>query len=149
MVMPLVKYFWKIRNTMMMGTEARAALRNYPKAKRKQNETGEMQITPAYNGQPGSHTARRTTEDVALRVKLTPYEEAVISAVEFAMDMQCRTHNGQERMLMIKLVYFKRTHTLEGAALECHYSVEAIKRWNNEILTAVYAAMNHAKGPGA
>ena len=24
MVMPFVKYFWKIRNTMIMGTEARA-----------------------------------------------------------------------------------------------------------------------------
>ena len=126
---------------MSWRTEARAALRNYPKAKRRQNETGEMQITPAYNGQPGSHTARRTTEDVALRVKLTPYEENVIAAVEFMMKMQCAYPNAEERMRMIKLVYFRRTHTLEGAAMECHYADRTVKRWNNEILTAVYVAL--------
>ena len=126
---------------MSWRTEARAALRNYPKAKRKQNETGEQQITPNYSGQPGSHTARRTTEDIALRVKLTPYEENVISAVEFMMKMQCAYPNAEERMRMIRLVYFKRTHTLEGAAMECHYADRTVKRWNNEILTAVYVAL--------
>ena len=126
---------------MSWRTEARAALRTYPKAKRKQNETGTQQITPAYNGQPGSHTARRTTEDVALQVKLTPYEENVISAVEFMFRMQNAYPNAEQRMKMVKLVYMQRTHKLEGAALECHYSVEALKRWSNEILAAVYTAL--------
>lgn len=124
-----------------MRAEAKAALKAYPKAKRKQNETGEMRITPAYGGTPGSGTASRTTENVALAVKLTPREENVISAVEFMMRMQSLYPNGQERMKMIRLVYFQRTHTLEGAAIECHYSDRAVKRWNSEILTAVYVAL--------
>ena len=126
---------------MSWRSEARAALRQYPRAKRRQSETGEMRITPAYNGMPGGGSASRTTEDVALAVKLTPHEENVISAVEFMMKMQCAYPNAQERMKMIKLVYFQRTHTLEGAAMECHYADRTVKRWNNEILTAVYVAL--------
>ena len=126
---------------MSWRAEARAALRAYPKAKKKQNESGEMQITPVYGGSAVQHSATRTTENVALRVKLTPHEENVISAVEFAMRMQSAYPNGQERMKMIRLVYFQRSHTLEGAAMEVHYSDRAVKRWNAEILTAVYVAL--------
>ena len=126
---------------MSWRTEARAALRAYPKAKKKQNESGEMQITPVYGGSAVQHSATRTTENVALRTKLTPHEENVISAVEFAMRMQSAYPNGQERMKMIRLVYFQRSHTLEGAAMEVHYSDRAVKRWNAEILTAVYVAL--------
>lgn len=126
---------------MSWRSEARAALRQYPKCKRKQSETGEMQITPAYGGTPGSHTATRTTENVALAVRLTPHEENVISAVEFMMKMQSAYPNAEERFKMIRLVYFNRTHTMEGAALECHYSVDALKKWNSEIMAAVYVAL--------
>lgn len=121
--------------------EARAALRAYPRAKRKQSEMTDVRITPNYSGAPGSGSASRTTEDIALRAKLSPWEEDVINAVEFAMRMQSAYPNGEERMRMIRLVYFQRTHTLDGAALECHYSDRAIKRWNAEILTAVYVAL--------
>ena len=126
---------------MSWRSEARNALRAYPRAKRKQTETGEMRITPAYGAIPGGQTASRTTENVALAVKLTPHEENVISAVEFMMKMQCVYPNAEERMRMIRLVYFRKTHTLEGAAMECHYSDRTVKRWNNEILTAVYVAL--------
>ena len=57
------------------------------------------------------------------------------------MKMQCSYANAEERMRMIKLVYFQRTHTMEGAALECHYSVDALKKWNSEIMAAVYVAL--------
>ena len=126
---------------MSWRTEARAALRAYPKAKRKQSETGEMQITPVYGGSAVQHSATRTTENVALRVKLTPHEENIISAVEFMLRMQQAYPNAEERFKMIRLVYFQRSHTLEGAAMEVHYSDRAVKRWNAEILTAVYVAL--------
>ncbi len=125
---------------MSWRSEAKNALRMYPRAKRKHAET-DARLTPVYGGTAGSHAARRTTEDVALKGKLTPHEENVISAVEFMMRMQSAYPNAEERMKMIRLVYFQRTHTLEGAAMECHYSDRAVKRWNAEILTAVYVAL--------
>ena len=94
--------------------QARKALREYPRAKKRNSEA----------------------------------DQAVIAAVEAAMQMQSAYYNGQERMRMIRLVYFKQTHTLAGAAVECGYSIETVKKWNLEIMTAVYVGLLHEKGPG-
>ena len=120
--------------------QARRALYDYPRLKKKQGET-EQQITPVYGGAAVQHSASRVTENVALRSTLTEAEANIISAVEFAVKMQRYYRNGAERVRMIELVYFKRTHTIEGAAEIVHYSSDAVWRWNTEILTAVYVGM--------
>ena len=120
--------------------EAKAALRAYPRAKRKQSEN-EQQITPAYGGAAVQHSASRTTEDAALRQSLSAYEESVIAAVEFMLRMQRTYPNAEQRMKMIELVHFRRTHTIIGAAEIVHYSPDALWRWNGEILTAVYVGL--------
>ena len=120
--------------------EARRALRDYPRLKRKQNEH-EQQITAQYSGVAVQHSASRVTENVALRSTLTEREENIISAVEMAMWMQQHYPNGAERVRMMELVYFKHTHTIEGAADIVHYSPDALWRWNTEILTAVYVGL--------
>ena len=121
-------------------SEARRALRDYPRIKRRQADN-EMQITPVYGGAAVQHSASRTTENVALRSTLTEREENVISAVEFMLNMQRRYQNSAERLRMIELVYFKHTHTIDGAADIVHYSPDALWRWNGEILTAVYVGL--------
>lgn len=85
------------------------------------------------------------TEDVALVPKLTEWEERVISAVEFAMRMQSRYYNADARMKMLSLVYFRRTHTLQGAAIEVGYNINTVKAWNTEILSAVYVGVIKAE----
>lgn len=127
-------------NIAKARAEARCALKQYPKLKRRQNEN-DMQITAQYNGVAVQHSASRVTENIALRSTLTEREENIISAVEFALRMQNYYPNGDERMKMIEMVYFKKTHTLAGAAEVCHYSVDAVFRWNVEILTAVYVGL--------
>ena len=125
---------------MSWRSEARRALRDYPRIKRRQGDN-EMQITPVYGGAAVQHSASRTTENVALRSTLTEREENVISAVEFMLSMQRRYQNSAERLRMIELVYFKHTHTIDGAADIVHYSPDALWRWNGEILTAVYVGL--------
>ena len=120
--------------------EARRALRDYPRIKRRQADN-EMQITPVYGGAAVQHSASRTTENVALRSTLTEREENIISAVEFMLNMQRRYANSAERLRMVELVYFKHTHTIDGAADVVHYSPDALWRWNGEILTAVYVGL--------
>ena len=122
--------------------EAKRALYDYPKIQRRR---GSAQITPNYGGTVVQHSPTRTTENAALASGLTDREEAVVFAVELALEMQTYYHNAQARFLMVKLVYWQRTHTLEGAALECNYSLDAVKRWNTEILTAVYAGLTRRK----
>ena len=121
-------------------SEARRALRDYPRIKRRQGEN-EMQITPVYGGAAVQHSASRTTENVALRSTLTEREENIISAVEFMLNMQRRYYNADARMKMLSLVYFRRTHTMQGAAMEVGYNINTVKAWNTEMLTAVYVAL--------
>lgn len=125
---------------MSWRSEARAALRLYPKLKRRQGEN-EMQITPVYGGSAVQHSASRTTENVALRSTLTEREENIISAVEFMLQMQRRYYNADARLRMVKLVYWSRTHTMQGAAMEVGYNINTVKAWNTEMLTAVYVAL--------
>ena len=89
--------------------QARKALREYPKAKRRSE----------------------------------PDDQAVIAAVEFAMKMQDVYPNAAERRAMVDMVYFKGTHTMQGAALECHYSPDTVKKWAAEIKAAVYVGLIH------
>ena len=125
---------------MSWRSEARAALRQYPKLKRRQGEN-DMQITPVYGGAAVQHSASRTTEDVAFRSTLTEREENIISAVEFMLQMQRRYYNAEARLRMLKLVYWSRTHTMQGAAMEVGYNINTVKAWNTEMLTAVYVAI--------
>lgn len=121
-------------------SQARRALRDYPRLKKKQSANG-YQITPVYGGLPVQHEASRVTEDVALRSQLTEAEANAISAVEFAMQMQSAYYNSEARLKMLRLVYFKRTHTMQGAAMECGYSIETVWKWNTEVLAAVYVGI--------
>ncbi|MBO7670134.1 MAG: hypothetical protein J6S60_06045 [Oscillospiraceae bacterium] len=96
--------------------EARRALREYPRAKRRNGEA----------------------------------DQAVIFAVEAALKMQDEYYNAAARRKMVELVYFRATHTMQGAAMECGYSIETVWKWNVEVLAAVYMAVLMQKSkPGA
>lgn len=87
--------------------QARKALREYPKAKKRNGEA----------------------------------DQAVISSVEFAMQMQDVYPNANERRLMVELVYFRGTHTMYGAARICHYAKDTVQKWAAEIMSAVYVGL--------
>lgn len=59
------------------------------------------------------------------------------SAVQKAIDQTEAMDNGTERMQVIDLVFFKQTHTLEGAALmiPCHY--ETARHWHTDFIKLV------------
>ena len=67
------------------------------------------------------------------------------SAIDIALDQQKAYYNGTERMRMVELVYFKRSHTITGAAMEVSYSPEAVSRWNAELVHAAAAALKAQK----
>lgn len=117
---------------------ARNALRAYPKITKRQKEP---RITPEYGGVVVQHEASRTTENIALSASLTEAEENIITAVEFALQMQLRCYNGADRMKMVQLVYFRKTHTLQGAAQEVGYNVNTVRSWNAELLSSVFTAL--------
>lgn len=58
-------------------------------------------------------------------------------AVKRAIEQTEQLENGKERLQVIELVFFKQTHTLEGAALmvPCHY--KTAQGWHNDFIRLV------------
>lgn len=96
-------------------------LRAYPalKAEKAARQSGAM--TANYSGMPRSGVARRTTEDVAAR-GLSSQEDAIIDAVDKAIETMRYHRDGAEVLKIIKMVDFDRRYTVEGAAVELHMS---------------------------
>ena len=58
-------------------------------------------------------------------------------AVERALDRQREYYNGDARVRMVELVYFRQSHTLAGAAVATGYAEETVKKWNLELLSNI------------
>lgn len=65
---------------------------------------------------------------VALREK-----EAVRAAVEATEQLD----SGADRLLVVDLVFWSRTHTLEGAAMQVHVSERTARRWHTDFIILV------------
>lgn len=66
-------------------------------------------------------------------VKMREYE-AVRNAVE---DAGAVPGNGYLRVKLVEMVYFKRTHTLEGVCQVLHISYGTAKNYNHDFLCCV------------
>ena len=62
-------------------------------------------------------------------------------AVQRAIDQTEQMVDGKERLQVIDLVFFRQTHTLEGAAMMIPCGYETAKRWQQQFIKCV--AQNH------
>ena len=92
--------------------------------------------TPTYGGSEGhSSEAHRTTEDVVFQISSSAYVrqlEQTVSAIRYVIDRLDDTD-----LRLIELVYFKGTHTVDGAAMIVNLSSRTAYRHINNVLTAV------------
>lgn len=95
-----------------------------------------QQITPAYSGQSGGSGSGRKTEQTVVRA-LTRTESREYEAVHLAIRQTRQLEGGAERLRLIRLVYWARSHTLTGAALAANVSYRTARRWNSEFLRLV------------
>lgn len=58
-------------------------------------------------------------------------------AVQRAIDQTMKLDNGQDRLRVVDLVFFKQTHTLEGATLMVPCGYETAKRWIQQFIKLV------------
>lgn len=112
----------------------------YPGLLREENELRECKITPSANGMPGGGGVSRSTENVAMR-ELPPESQRMLDSVRNAIATTNRYRNGKDRLRVIDLVFWKKTHDLHGAALRCHYSYETARDWTAEFVELVDAYM--------
>ena len=92
--------------------------------------------TPNYGGSEGHSTeAHRTTEDIMVQISSSAYIrqlEQTVKAIQYVIDRLDDTD-----LRLIELVYFKGTHTVDGAAMIVNLSGRTAYRHINNVLTAV------------
>ena len=116
---------------------AKYMARNYPNLRRELEDKQATSTTANYSLGPRGSGEARGTEAAAMRqlssVKMREYE-AVRKAVEAAGAVP---GNGYLRVKLVEMVYFKRTHTLEGACQALHISYGTTKNYNHDFLCGV------------
>ena len=116
--------------------EARAAAYAYPGLAAELQELRRVKLSSGLGGAPKGTGAQRPSETAALR-ELPGDLQAKHDAVAAAMSQVGRLHRGGLRRQLVVLVYFRRSHTVYGAAAALGVSENTAKRWNADFLLAV------------
>lgn len=123
---PRYKWWGYIRNV----------IRSYPELKREYDALHQQSVTANLSGMPGSGSVSRGTENIATR-ELPPTKQKEYDAVQQAIELTRRMPNGDLRLKIIDLVYWKRTHTVEGAAMVAGYSTDWGKLLHGDFIRLV------------
>ena len=116
----------------------RNVIRAYPARKREYEQLHEQSVTANMTGMPGGGDVSRGTEDIAIR-ELPYTRQREYEAVKRAIDATWRLYNGRERLKIIELVYWKKSHTLDGAALAVGYGYDRARQLHGEFVRLVAA----------
>lgn len=118
-------------------TYVKGMIRRYPDLCAQQESLHEPCLTYVSDGMP--HGRGNTSDPVAntaLR-ELPDINRRELEAVRQAVEETRTLKDGAERMKMIRLVFWDRTHTLEGAAMELHWSARKLVEWHGEFIRCV------------
>ena len=124
-------------------------IRKYPEHERRLKELRETRVTSVWSELPkgkrysfGDPTSRAAT------LELPPTEQREFEAVAAALDQTMKKPAGEERIRLVKLIFWERSCNLEGAALKLHLSETTACRWHGEFirLTAKHFGLLDTKG---
>lgn len=111
-------------------------IRSYLELKKEYEGLHEQSVTANLSGMPGGGEVSRGTEDIAIR-ELPQTKQREYEAVRRAIETTKRLPNGKQRLQIIDLVYWKRSHTVEGAAMKVGYSIDWGKRLHGDFIRLV------------
>ena len=114
----------------------KAVIREYPAHRERLQAAQSTSTVASISGMPHSPNVSRQTEQAALK-QLPQVEQKEYDAVKKAIEATERYKNGRERLYVIDLVFWKRTHTLEGAALMVPCSYKTARAWHGEFIRMV------------
>ena len=115
----------------------KAMIRRYPTLEQEYKALHEPSITSNISGMPGGRgVPSNPVEKVALR-ELPPTKQHELEAVQEAIKATRRMYGGEERIKLVNLVFWKRSHTLDGAAQELHLSERTARRWHTAFIYLV------------
>lgn len=111
-------------------------IRAYPDLEKRLQETKEPSITANPSGGSGGKGVSRKVETAALR-ELPREEQREYEAVRQAVLITQQMRTGRDRLKLIELCYWKKSHTLEGAADKIHISYDTARNYQWEFIMQV------------
>ena len=114
----------------------KSVIRSYPELKKQYDELHRQNITASISGMPGAGGVSRGTENIALK-ELPKSEQAEMEAVRMAIQATERMKTGKDRMRIVQLVFWKQSHTLQGAALAIPVSYDTAINYHGGFIVMV------------
>lgn len=114
----------------------KACIRAYPELKSKTMELHRTPITPRYGGSGGAGGPSDPVSSAALRT-LPPQEQREYEAIEAAIRETAMMQDGATRLAIIELVFWRQSHTLQGAAIQTHLSYRSARRRQEQFIRSV------------
>lgn len=111
-------------------------IRRYPALREQYRDLHSPSVTADYSGVPRAGGESRVLEALAIR-ELPSTAQREYEAVRRAIATTERYRNGRERLKVIRLVLWDRSHTLEGAALMVPCSARHAKEWHGDFIRLV------------
>lgn len=111
-------------------------IRAYPVLKRENEALHEQSVTANMSGMPAGGNVSRGTEDIAIR-ELPYTKQREYEAVRRALACTERLKTGKDRISLIDMVFWKRSHTLSGAAYKLGLSDRTAQRYHEEFIKTV------------
>lgn len=118
-----------------------AALRLYPELRQRYG-TPDNRLTAQYTAQISHSGVGRAAEQSAMK-RLSDGNYAVYRAISDAVQETARMGTGDARLAIIDLVYWRRTRTLQGAALDVGYSYDRAKDFHMEFIRLIAYHMGY------
>ena len=117
-------------------TYVKGMIRRYPALHAQYIALHETTITAQLTGMPGGGSLSNPTATAALR-ELSPINQKEHDAVRKAIAETHQYKDGQDRLTIIRLVFWDKSHTLSGAALAVSCSWPTAKRWHRDFIRLV------------
>lgn len=114
----------------------KSIIRQYPALKQEYESLHEQSVTANVTGMPGSGSTSRGTEEIAIR-ELPYTKQREYEAVRRAVESTRRATSARDRLKVIDFVFWKRSHTLEGAAFAIPCSYMTARRYHAEFIMLV------------
>ena len=111
-------------------------IRRYPELKEEYTELHKQSITQPLD-RFGNGCFSRSTENCAIRDLPSTKQREFESVQRAAALTQSAPHSGQLRMDLIDLVFWKQSHTLEGAAVKLNCSYRTARRYQSDFIYLV------------
>lgn len=114
----------------------KAIIRRYPELCARESTLREQSLSQPITGLPHGGKVANPTADAALR-ELPEKQQREVAAVRAAIAGTQAMPDGDERMQMVRMVFWDRTHTLDGVAMKLHRCTRTIWQWHGDFIRAV------------